>query len=330
MEGLLLPLEVFLLLLFKSTPLAFTTDQSAVHHFPLVTSTATMDHASTASRRRKSDSCMEACAPEPMTSALPRLRHAMTWEEKYALHVTQLRSNTTSMWSEPSAAPVLVRGPTYVKDSTKMPAGPSLGRLVHVDVWKGTRARPGRIDHIALVDLDRPNSILRYFQHEHPSDKVFVLNFQVPGTPFAHVVCYWLVSSADVAQHPPFSRLWAQFQDAIHANTPAFCNAHLKLIPALVTAPWVVKAMVPQKPALVGNKLTQRYVCGPNYIEVDMDIPSSTIAANIVGLCRGYSNQLDVDVHLTLQGDTEADLPEKIFASVRLSKLDFAHAEDIL
>ncbi|RHY87823.1 hypothetical protein DYB35_001944 [Aphanomyces astaci] len=323
MEGLLLPLEVFLLLLFKSTPLAYTNDQSTVHHFPLESSQVISGGG------KQSESYMKSRAPESTMSALPLLRRAMTWEEKFAQYVTDIGSPTRSMWSDPSAAAVLVRGPTYLNDSIKIRTGPSFGKLVHVDVWKATAARPGRIDHIAELDLARPISILRYFQQEHTADTVFVLNFQVPGTPFVHVVCYWLVSATDIARHRPFALLWTQFRAAIDANTPAFCNDRFKLIPALVAAPWLVKVTVPQKPALVGKKLTQRYHSGRNYIEVDMDIPSSTIAANVVGLCRGYATQVDVDLHVTLQGDSPAELPENIFASVRFSKLDFAHAQDV-
>jgi hypothetical protein len=38
-----------------------------------------------------------------------------------------------------------------------------------------------------------------------------------------------------------------------------FRNQRFKLIPRIVDGPWVVKASIPQKPALLGQKLTQRY-----------------------------------------------------------------------
>jgi hypothetical protein len=37
-----------------------------------------------------------------------------------------------------------------------------------------------------------------------------------------------------------------------------FRNQRFKLIPRIVDGPWVVKASIPQKPALLGQKLTQR------------------------------------------------------------------------
>jgi hypothetical protein len=38
------------------------------------------------------------------------------------------------------------------------------------------------------------------------------------------------------------------------------------------------------KPALTGTKLSQYYHRGDNYVEVDIDISSSSVAANILGL----------------------------------------------
>ncbi|KAF0695291.1 Aste57867_13887 [Aphanomyces stellatus] len=330
LEGLLLPLEVFLLLMFKSSPLAYASEQMAVHHFPNVAAQSldTNSAPTHALPSKKSDSCLEA-SPPTSTSALPLLRRTMTWEEKYAHYAKDMGSSTRSMWSEPSAEKIQVRGPKYLKDGVKVPAGLGLGKLLHVDVWSETPERPGRQDHIARIDLARPNSILRYFQEERPDDTIFVLNFQVPGPPFVHVVCYWVLAAETVHSNAPFLRLWKQFRGAIDTGNHTFCNARMKLIPAIADGPWLVKATVPQKPAIIGNKLTQRYFAGTNYVEVAMDIASSTIAANIVGLCRGYSKQLVVDLHLTLQGDVEEELPERIFGSVQLAHLDFTQGEAI-
>ena len=38
------------------------------------------------------------------------------------------------------------------------------------------------------------------------------------------------------------------------------------------------------KPALTGTKLAQYYYRGENYLEVDIDIGSSSVAANILSL----------------------------------------------
>ncbi|KAF0727351.1 hypothetical protein Ae201684P_012044 [Aphanomyces euteiches] len=309
LEGLLLPLEVLLLLLFKSKPLACTVEQTAVHHYNNVpVQPQPIVHA-------KSDSCLAPSRP---------LRRTMTWEEKYA---QVFQSKTRKMWSEPRGDEILVRGPKYMTDRTKIPAGKSVGTLVHVDVWNETKTRRGRQDHIAQADSTRAKSLVQFFAENKPDDILLVLNFQVPGTPFVHVVCYWLLPGGELTS----LNVWTQFIAAIDSQDVTWCNNRFKLIPVIVDGPWLVKATVPQKPALIGNKLTQRYFRGANYVEIDMDINSSTIAANIVGLCRGYSKQLVVDLHLTLQGEKNDDeLPERILGSVQLSHLDFACSQAIM
>ena len=48
---------------------------------------------------------------------------------------------------------------------------------------------------------------------------------------------------------------------------------------------WAIKAAVGNKPALIGNnKLQLGYTRGKNYLEVDIDLSSSSIATHILGM----------------------------------------------
>ena len=76
------------------------------------------------------------------------------------------------------------------------------------------------------------------------------------------------------------------------------------------------------KPALLGNKLTQYYHRGDNYFELDVDVSSSIIANNTVGLCLGVSEKLVVDMAITLEGKEEEELPEVLVAAVKSIYLD--------
>jgi hypothetical protein len=42
-------------------------------------------------------------------------------------------------------------------------------------------------------------------------------------------------------------------------------------------------------PVLLGQKVVQRYWRGERYLETDVHVGSSSIADNIVGVCRSYS-----------------------------------------
>jgi hypothetical protein len=63
-----------------------------------------------------------------------------------------------------------------------------------------------------------------------------------------------------------------------------FCDERCKLIPSIEEGGWAIKMAVGQKPVLLGKKIHQAYHRGPNYLEIDIDISSSTIASNILGM----------------------------------------------
>jgi len=99
-----------------------------------------------------------------------------------------------------------------------------------------------------------------------------------------------------------------------------FKNQRFKLIPAIKEGPWMVKKVVGSgKPAIIGTKLTQRFFRGNNYLELDLDISSSSVAAGIVSVCRGYASNLDIDLAFCLQGENEEELPEKLLGCYKLS-----------
>lgn len=80
-----------------------------------------------------------------------------------------------------------------------------------------------------------------------------------------------------------------------------FRDARYKLIPRIVDGPWIIRKSVGTKPALIGKKLKQRYFQGPNYLEVDIDLGSSMVAARILSVVRDYCSSITVDMAVTIQ-----------------------------
>ena len=65
---------------------------------------------------------------------------------------------------------------------------------------------------------------------------------------------------------------------------------------------WMVRQAVGQNnPVLLGNKLITKYFVGPNYVEVDIDVGSSSTAASVVGLVAGAVRGLVIDMAVVLQ-----------------------------
>lgn len=108
-----------------------------------------------------------------------------------------------------------------------------------------------------------------------------------------------------------------------------FRNQRFKLVPRIVDGPWVVKNTVPAKPALLGQKLTQRYFRGECYVETCVHVGSSMVANRITGLCRGFSTQIEVDIGVTLEGRSEEELPEKMIGCARMTYTSMDIGEDV-
>ena len=78
---------------------------------------------------------------------------------------------------------------------------------------------------------------------------------------------------------------WANSLLRFYSGDDAYRNRTFKLFPRMVKASWAIQAAVGTKPALIGNKkLELKYYRGPGYLEVDIDLSSSTIATHILGM----------------------------------------------
>lgn len=57
-------------------------------------------------------------------------------------------------------------------------------------------------------------------------------------------------------------------------------------------------------------------------MEIDAHVGSSVIATKIVGLCRGYAKQFICNLGVVIQGESEEELPERMFCTLSMNKLD--------
>eukprot|EP00968_Pinguiococcus_pyrenoidosus_P010499 scaffold831_cov268-Pinguiococcus_pyrenoidosus.AAC.18 len=240
-----------------------------------------------------------------------------------------------------------VRGPKYLTDKMKIPAGRPVAKLIHVDFYQSQ----GRQDHIMRWKPSFPE------QKDH---YLFVVNIQVPGQPFVNCTMFYALplralpedlrgevqagvddrsealllqemgladptveegSAASSEENlEEFKILLGEFVN----GSDSYRDGRFKLIPALVDAPWVVRRAVGNRPAIVGRKLKNRYFRGDGYIEVDIDISSSSVATSVLALVRDYAKSLIVEIGFLMEAQKSAELPEKLLGTIRFSHVDFA------
>ncbi|XP_076888798.1 protein ENHANCED DISEASE RESISTANCE 2-like isoform X1 [Bidens hawaiensis] len=209
----------------------------------------------------------------------------------------------SNCWTSPSGSGFKIRGKTYLKDSAKVAGGDPLLKLIAVDWFKLETSR----SKVAL----HPKSIV---QSEAGKKLPFVLvvNLQVPAKPNYSLVLYY-------AADRPVNKnsLLGKFID----GNDAFRDARFKLIPSIVQGYWMVKRAVGTKACLLGKAVTCHYLRQDNFLEIDVDIGSSSVARSIIGLVLGYVTSLVVDLAILIEGKEEKELPEYILGTVRLNRV---------
>ncbi|XP_062082103.1 protein ENHANCED DISEASE RESISTANCE 2-like isoform X5 [Humulus lupulus] len=89
---------------------------------------------------------------------------------------------------------------------------------------------------------------------------------------------------------------------------------------------WIVKQSVGKKACLIGQALEMNYFHGKNYLELGIDIGSSTVARGVVSLVLGYLNNLVIEMAFLVQANTTEELPEYLLGTCRLNHLDASKA----
>lgn len=241
-----------------------------------------------------------------------------------------------------------IRGKHYMKDRKKVSVSLPLFYLRGMQLVE----RPTFEYNVAI----KPWCAFPKYDH---CNEWFILNYLVPGSSCVHVICMFSASNEalrvirqgdrenkspraaddndtsldlnmDKASISPQSsgdlgleeKPWHRTLKNFWKADPDYCSKRFKMIPTVVEGNWAIKMAVGQKPALTGTKLVQKYYRGQGYFEVDIDISSSAIANRILGLVRGVSKTLVVDIGITIQGETEEELPEAILCHTRFNRVE--------
>ncbi|PNY04600.1 lipid binding protein [Trifolium pratense] len=216
--------------------------------------------------------------------------------------------NDTNCWSSPSGKGFMIRGKNYLKDNSKVVGGDPLLKLIAVDWFTVNKS----VDRIAL----HPKCLV---QSEVGKKLPFILviNLQVPAKPNYSLVLYY-------AADRPINKnsLLAKFVD----GSDVFRDSTFKLIPSIVEGYWMVKRAVGTKACLLGKAVTCKYFRQDNFLEIDVDIGSSSVARGVIGLVLGYVTSLVVDLAILIEAKEEAELPEYILGTVRLNRLKLESA----
>ncbi|XP_057526843.1 protein ENHANCED DISEASE RESISTANCE 2-like isoform X1 [Amaranthus tricolor] len=213
-----------------------------------------------------------------------------------------------SSWTTTDPSTFLIRGKTFLRDNQKIKANRTLMKMVAVDWLTSDR----RADDLG----GRPGGVVQNFAANGGSEFFFIVNIQVPGSKTYNLVLYYMINKLEDAP------LLQSFVD----RDDAYRNSRFKLIPYISKGPWIVKQSVGKKACLVGQALEINYFKGSNYIELGIDIGSSTVARGVVSLVLGYLSNLVIEMAFLIQANTDEELPEQLLGTCRLNHLDASKA----
>lgn len=215
-------------------------------------------------------------------------------------------------WATSDASTFLIRGETYLQDQHKIKASGTLMKMVGADWLKSNK----REDDLA----GRAGSIVQKYAAQGGNEFFFVVNIQVPGSTTYSLALYYMMDSP--IKDVPLLQSFVEGDDA-------YRNSRFKLIPYISEGSWIVKQSVGKKACLVGQSLEINYFRGKNYLELGVDVGSSTVARGVVSLVLGYLTKLVIEMAFLIQGNTEEELPESILGTCRLNHLDASKAVSV-
>jgi len=244
--------------------------------------------------------------------------------EKMAQLSTLEHKYWSTIHAEGTDAPYSVRGPTYLKDKKKMPAGMSQFAFAAMDVIQ----IPCVTEHVA-----------RFLPSIRDSGVPFaiIINLVIPGTPLLGIVATFATEQHPntLLQNPPQNPMeeehsWQPFDFVLHKflnGSTETRNQMLKLIPHIADGSWLIKSSVGTTPVILGKALKTTYHVTPQYIEIDIDISANNVAAYVTGLVRGATKSLVIDMGFVLEGTAPWELPEALLGTMRLNRLDISKAK---
>ncbi|RHN81488.1 putative protein ENHANCED DISEASE RESISTANCE 2, PH domain, START [Medicago truncatula] len=212
-------------------------------------------------------------------------------------------------WAPSDPSLFLVRGETYLQDHQKVKANDTLMQLVGAD-WLRCNTREDDLS-------SRPSSIVQKYAAKGGPEFFFVIHIQMPGSPMYSIALYYMMKTP--LEDNPLLHSFVEGDDT-------YRNSRFKLIPYISKGSWIVKQSVGKKACLVGQALEIRYIRGKNYLELDIDVGSSTVARGVASLVLGYLNNLVVEMAFLIQGNTQDELPEVLIGTCRLNHMDASKA----
>lgn len=219
---------------------------------------------------------------------------------------------TAHCWSQPDATTFKVRGPNYLTDKIKVNSKEGAYKLVGVDLFQ----TENRVENVCK----RPDNFVQLLHSTYRDKAPFILclNFILP---WGNFIAYWTPQHegpSPLVGDPVLDRAITNFIN----GDDEYRSSRWKFIPRMIEGNFIVKRTVGETPAIIGKKLTHNFYKGNNYLEIQCDVTSSSIARGILAMVHTYTKSVVIDLVFMLEPQATEELPERILGGVRFHKLN--------
>jgi len=155
---------------------------------------------------------------------------------------------------------------------------------------------------------------------EKCANDILLINFQLPGGKGAGGISLmlWYGLTDAAKEDPKFYPLWHKW---FAGESDQFRAERLKFIPHVEQGNFVMKRAAGSRPAILAKAMKMRWYQGDGYLEIDIDINSSSTAVNLWGIVQAVSKGLVMDLAFVLEAQEAAFLPEKLLCTCRINKV---------
>jgi len=221
-------------------------------------------------------------------------------------------------WDSVDHKTVQVRGEKYMTDRLKVTSSPPMMETLCVDVFY--------TDTPVMCLSQSEQCPASWLLKERPNWFFFTINWRCDSLQVGvtwgcdKTAADWI--STEVAER--------HLLEAFVEGDDEFRNSRLKIIPNVVEGPWIARKACGTTPAIIGRKLTTTYTCQPgSFLEVNIDVFSSTAARTMLGVLVSVAKRLVIDVAVLIEGKTPEELPERILGGFKVRYVDLTKCRRI-
>lgn len=225
------------------------------------------------------------------------------------------RGGAENSWCGIDASSYKVRDKRYLEDRIKSPSDQAMCVLVAVDLFDSD------VD-VVQVGLCPEVGTVHRLRARGEERRLLLLNFRVVPL---HLVIVWAVPD-DLGEGPAQSLL-EKFMTSMSTRER---NMRLKVIPNVLDGPWVARKTTGSRPAILGKNIPIDYYPGDRYLEVSINIGVSTLGSRVARVMKFAIKRVNMEMAFVIEGQAEAELPERVFGGYRLQYPDISTARPVV